>query len=232
MMNFHLRNVPLFQNLSDVTIIELSGLMESRTLKNGEILFNQGDTGDALVIVNKGRIALFSPGCQPIRVISSGEFFGEIALIDRKPRSLSARAEGKTQVFLLKRDEFQELMAKKPDIVDSVLSGLCERVRYTTDFLNEVHYWVSNIAEGNYKTENIINDLSFQKDQSISSLAAEFAHMASVVQARESTLRNEVERLRIEIDEVKRKSAVEDIMDSDYYRMLKERAKQLREMDD
>jgi len=60
-------------------------------------------------------------------------------------------------------------------------------------------------------------------------LAAEFAQMAARVQEREETLRKEVAQLRIQIDESKRKQEAQSIMDSDYYKSLKEKAKKLRQ---
>ena len=65
-------------------------------------------------------------------------------------------------------------------------------------------------------------------DQTLSTLAAEFAQMAARVQEREDILRKEVAQLRIEIDEAKRKQEVQRIVGSEYYQSLKERAKELR----
>jgi hypothetical protein len=89
---------------------------------------------------------------------------------------------------------------------------------------------VQRIAEGNYQAGANL-DVRAYKDPSLEALAAEFARMATVVQQREETLRQEVIQLRIEIDQTKRKQEAERIMGSDYYKSLKQKAENLRKRD-
>jgi CRP-like cAMP-binding protein len=206
-------------------------------LEPDEILFNQGDPGDELIIVEEGDVAIFVPveglpgGGQPIRIFHTGEMLGEMALIDRKPRSLSARAVGPARILALHGDDFRRILSQNPEMAISVMAGLSDRIRYTTDFLGEVRVWVKRIAEGDYQSSGVVEEDKYA-DQTLASLAAEFAQMAARVQEREETLRKEVAQLRIEIDEVKRKQEAKRIMDSDYYKSLKEKAQQLRKRDE
>ena len=107
------------------------------------------------------------------------------------------------------------------------MAGLSERIRYTTDFLSEVRVWVQRIAEGNYQASAGLDAGSYH-DPSLMTLAAEFARMASLVKQHEDILRQEVIQLRIEIDQAKRKQDAENIMGSDYYKSLKQKAESLR----
>ena len=233
---FSLSNVVLFSKLPEAALADVSAALKSRELAAGEVLFNQGDPGDELIIVEEGKVSIYVPDddksedVQPIRIFGPGEMLGEMALIDQKPRSLSARAEGPSRILTLNGDDFRRLLAQNPEISVSVMAGLSDRIRYTTDFLSEVRGWVERIAEGNYQTSGIMESDRYA-DQTLASLAAEFAQMAARVQEREETLKLEVAQLRIEIDEAKRKQDAARIMGSDYYKELKEKARKLRSRD-
>jgi CRP-like cAMP-binding protein len=233
----NLKDVALFSQLSEATLSEVANTLKPRQLAPDEILFNQGDQGDELIIVEDGKVAIFVPvegatgGGQPIRVFQAGEMLGEMALIDQMPRSLSARAEGPAKILMLHGDDFRRILSQNPKMALSVMAGLSDRIRYTTDFLGEVRGWVQRIAEGNYKTSGVVEKGKYQ-DQTLATLAAEFAQMAARVQEREETLRKEVAKLRIEIDETQRKQEAQRIMGSDYYKSLKEKAKKLRDRDE
>jgi CRP-like cAMP-binding protein len=229
-----LSKVTLFSRLSDKSLAEVANGLKSRQLSAGEILFNQGDPGDELVIVAEGKVAIFVPvngapgGGQPIRIFQAGEMLGEMALIDQKPRSVSARAEEPTKILTLSGKDFRRLLTQNPEMAFSVMAGLSDRIRYTTDFLGEVRLWIRRIAEGEYQTQGVVEGSMYQ-DQTLAALAEEFARMAARVHEREELLRHEVAQLRIEVDEVKRKQEAARIMGSDYYKELKEKAKQLRQ---
>lgn len=232
-----LSQVALFNQLPDEALAEVEAVLKPRYLSAGEVLFNQGDAGDELVIVDKGRISIFvpTPGApesgEPIRIFSPGEVLGEMALLDHKPRSVSARAEESSTILTLKGEDFLRILNHSPDMALLVMSVLSERVRYTTDFLGEVRGWVQRIAEGNYQIPELTEGIQY-RDQSMATLAAEFAQMAGRVREREDTLIREVAQLRIEIDQANRKKESERIMSSDYYKKLKERAELLRKRDE
>ncbi len=228
-----LRKVALFSELPDTTLAEIAAALKSRNLAAGEILFNQGDPGEELIIVAEGRLSIFAPTggpgqpIQPIRIFQTGDLLGEMALIDRKPRSLSCRAESASRVLALHGEDFRRLLAQNPAIALAVMSGLSDRIRYTTDFLSEVRKWVKVIAEGSYRPDSALANGTYT-DPTLATLAAEFTQMAARVQEREELLRQEVSQLRIEIDQARRKQEFEQITGSDYYRQLKEKPQNIR----
>lgn len=93
-----LKQISLFSQLDDQDLATAAAALKTRQLAQGEILFNLGDVGDELFIVQSGRIAIFTPSQdkpgeeQPIRIFEPGETVGEMALIDNHPRSLSGRS--------------------------------------------------------------------------------------------------------------------------------------------
>lgn len=237
MLEATLKEMSLFSQLPDSALAEMAAALLPRRLAAGEILFNQGDPGDELIIVEQGSIAIFVPteGApgegQPIRIFHAGELLGEMALIDRKPRSASARAEEPSMIRTLNGEKFRALLNQNADMAFSVMAGLSDRIRYTTDFLGEVRQWVKRIAEGNYQAPAGVEARAYH-DQTLAELAAEFARMAALVRDREETLRREVAQLRIEIDQVKRHQEADRIMGSEYYKSLKEKAQSLRKREE
>jgi CRP-like cAMP-binding protein len=247
-----LSQVVLFHRLSDEIRAQISAELVERSLASGEILFAMGDVGDQLFIVRAGSLAVFAPDAnapgteKPIRIICAGEVLGEMAPIDRQPRSLSARAQEPAIVLALEGSDYRRLMAEYPELALGVMQDLNDRIRYTTKFLTEVqswvkqissghdtaHFlsqmqtWVNSLAEGRY--EEVAQARVVYRDQVITSLAADFAQMALQVKKREEELRQQIAQLRIEIDETRKETQVAEITDTDYFRGLKAQADELR----
>jgi len=244
-----LSNISFFQGLPDDLLCTIQKRLKSRLVPAGEVLFNMGDPGDEMIIVQGGKIAIYAPerdnlkAGKTIRLFEPGQFLGEMALIDHKPRSLSARAEVPSTILTLGGEDFRNLISNYPEIASNAMSGLSERVRYTTDFLTQVRKWVQRITEGNYSAGQFNQEMeawiksttvsATQVDKSMVTLAAEFAEMVMKVQKREQDLQEQIALLRIEIDQAKRKEEVQQIIGSDYYQSLRDRVKRMRaEADD
>ena len=231
-----LKDIIMFSKLSDQDLAEIAGALKQRRLDEGEVIFNLGDPGDELIIVEQGVLSIYVPveskedDIQPIRLFQAGEMLGEMSLIDQKPRSASARAEEPSTILTLKESDFRRLLRQSPELAMAVMAGLSDRIRYTTEFLSEVSGWIQRIAEGDYQAGETVRQQEFD-DQTMAELAADFVQMSARVQEREEVLRKEVAQLRIEIDEAKRQQEAARIMGSDYYKELKERAKKLRARD-
>jgi CRP-like cAMP-binding protein len=247
-----LRRIYLFDHLSDERLDEIKSVLESRDLAAGEILFNMGDPGDNLYIVAEGKIAIYAPSEEdpargdPIRIFEREEAMGEMALIDHKSRSLSARALEPSRVLGLAEKDFRRFVSEDTELAFSVMNGLSDRIRYTTQFLNEVRLWVGRVTQGEYSEAQFIEEVQNwvqavgqsdapedrYQDETLLTLAAEFAQMASQVKQREDELREEIAQLRIVIDQTKREEEVKGITESDFFQDLKARARELREQED
>lgn len=228
-----LRQIPMFSQFSAEALGEIAVVMQLRCLAVGEVLFDQGESGDELFIVQEGSLAIYVPGADlpaeapPLRVLTSGEVLGEMALIDRKPRSLSARALTASGVLVLSGDEFRRLLQTHPEMALYVMSGLNDRIRYTLEFIGEMRIWIKRVAEGTYDRQ--FTPQTDYEDHSIAALVADFAQMAIQVQQREEALRREVAELRIEINQAKRQREVEQITETDYFQALQSKARRLRD---
>src|ERR1043166_6459503 len=100
-----LRHIPLFESLDTEAAHELCGLLESLDCKAGTVLFRTGDDGDAMYIIEQGKVRICMRAKDGHEVtlteLHRGDFFGEMALLDGKPRSADARVteKGRWAVF-------------------------------------------------------------------------------------------------------------------------------------
>lgn len=134
-VNFFKR-VPLLANLSQAELESLARDFAPRRFRQGETIFQQGDAGQALYLIESGQVRIYvqSEEGQETSVIvyGPGDLFGELAVIDEGPRSASAIAMEDTVVHLLSRDRLREHMRRSPQLALDFLTALSVRVRYST----------------------------------------------------------------------------------------------------
>lgn len=229
-MTLSVKTVPLFMDLPAELQRQIEDCLLPRSYVAGQVIFEMGDPGDEMILVEHGKIAIFDPK-EPgalIRIFQDGDTLGEMAIIEHKPRSLSARAEQPTQAWVLRSEDFHRLLAGNPHLADAMLSSLSERVRYTTDFLLQVGQWAQLVMQGQYRPEDFANLAAQYPNPSMANLAAQFAQMAVEVKRREEDLQRQIVQLRVEIDEVRRQQEVQKITDSEEFRDLRALARELR----
>jgi CRP-like cAMP-binding protein len=123
-----LRHVPLFSRLGGREIERLGTLTDELDVRDGQVLTQQGASGSEFFVVLDGQVAIEKDG-QLVASLRPGDFLGEIALIDGRPRTATARAEGPTRLLVLSRGSFNDLMDEFPSVRGAVLEALAERVR-------------------------------------------------------------------------------------------------------
>jgi len=94
----------------------------------GKVLIRQGELGDDLMVLVKGLVAVERDG-EKINKLGPGEFFGEIALIERGPRTATVTAETPCRLLVLNHRSFHALMEEFPEVAASVLLTLAHRLR-------------------------------------------------------------------------------------------------------
>ena len=118
--------------------------LRARRFRRGEVLFHEGDPGDALFIVASGAVKVVVPseeGEEAILVtLRRGDFLGELALLDGAPRSASAIALEPTEALALPREQFRDLVASEPAIRDALLASLSGELRRLTTHVAELHF--------------------------------------------------------------------------------------------
>jgi CRP/FNR family transcriptional regulator, cyclic AMP receptor protein len=139
-----LAGIPFFSGLDAASLESVGRGMRSRRFRRGEVLFHQGDPGDALFIVMGGTIKIMLPsetGDEAIlATLRPGDVFGELALLDGAPRSATAVALEATETLILPRDQFRELLATEPAIRDALLASIAAELRRLTNHVEELHF--------------------------------------------------------------------------------------------
>lgn len=139
-INFGLRNeVKLFEKLNDADIQELFKSVETITVPQDEILFHTGDAGEAMYIVKSGDMEIFvkdTTGQKIVLTIAGpGSSFGELAMLDNKPRSASAQALTDAELLVLKRENLAYFFTKKPETALSMMASMSEMLRKSDDII-------------------------------------------------------------------------------------------------
>ena len=134
-----LRSVPLFGSLDDEAARDLRNLLSDKTVPQKTRLFKQGDKGDAMYLIESGRvrISLRDDDDQEVTLaeLAQGDFFGEMSIIDGRQRSADAHVIEDARLAILSRDAFLSFVRTNPDVALEMLSALTDRLRRTDDLL-------------------------------------------------------------------------------------------------
>jgi CRP/FNR family cyclic AMP-dependent transcriptional regulator len=133
-----LARVPLFTSLKPALLDELAGKMTAKSYRRGEVIFHQDDPGSALHIIKRGqvKISTIAPEGEEA-ILTDGDYFGELSLLDGKPRSANATAMEITQTLALQRQDFMEILGRHPEMVGDILASLADRLRNTDHLLED-----------------------------------------------------------------------------------------------
>jgi len=134
-----LRQVPLFGSLDDEAAGELCHLLESLERKAGALLFRAGDEGDAMYLIERGKVRICVRAKDghdvTLTELGRGDFFGEMALLDGKRRSADARVVENTRLAVLSREHFLSFVRSNPNVALEMLTALTNRLRQTDELL-------------------------------------------------------------------------------------------------
>ena len=123
-----LRGVPLFAAMTDSAYDRVAELTELHAVAAGEVVVQQGDEGDAFYVIVSGAADVRQDD-RSIASLGPGDFFGEIALIDGKPRSATVVASDDLVLLRIWRAPFLRLLDEQPATRHAVLLALTQRIR-------------------------------------------------------------------------------------------------------
>jgi CRP-like cAMP-binding protein len=128
-----LRAIPLFQNLGDEGLHEIADLLIERKFPKNATIFEEGVPGDYMYLIQNGQVKVTKvseDGREKILAIhSEGDFFGEMALVEREPRSASIKTMRPCVLLALSRNDFLSLLRQNPDISLELIRVLSQRLR-------------------------------------------------------------------------------------------------------
>lgn len=136
-----LSRIPLFKRLTPEELEQLAREVDQVKFDAEEIIFNERDKGDALYVVESGsvRIWVLDEDVKPVTLkeLEPGEFFGELAVLDRGPRSTNATAITEATLHRLSSDDFQAFLMQHPDVAIDVICEIGARMRQTNALVSQ-----------------------------------------------------------------------------------------------
>ena len=123
-----LKKVPMFSSLSNRQLIEIAKHAESVSVKAGHVLAQQGSKGWEFFFIVEGKAQVQKNG-KVIRQLTSGDFFGEISLIDREPRTANVIADTDMVLLVVNTRSFNHLLEAIPGLQRKIMLALCRYIR-------------------------------------------------------------------------------------------------------
>src|SRR6266480_2291403 len=139
-----LRNHALFRDLPAPAVERLGSYMKTRKVSRGSTIFSKGDPGSGLMGVLAGsvKVSVASPEGKDIvlNVFREGDVFGEIALLDGRPRTADAAAMSDCELIVIERRDFVPFLSGHPDVMLKFIEILCSRLRHTSEQVQDITF--------------------------------------------------------------------------------------------
>jgi CRP/FNR family cyclic AMP-dependent transcriptional regulator len=128
-----LRNISLFSALDEEELQSIRDKKIVRRFPKDAVILSEGDNSDALYVIKSGGVKVVKSGPDGkevvIAMMAAGDYFGEMALIDEQPRSASIVAKIPSELVIIRKQDFQDILMNNPSFALSVMKGLCNRLR-------------------------------------------------------------------------------------------------------
>lgn len=136
-MKSALTTIPLFSNMPHESLEFLSTRIQNRTYARNSIIIAEGEQSDSLYIVNEGRVKIYISGPDgremQLKTLGPGDYFGELSLIDNKPRSASAITISDSNISVITSEDLLKCLSCNPEITINMLQVLAKRLREATE---------------------------------------------------------------------------------------------------
>jgi CRP-like cAMP-binding protein len=123
-----LKSIDLFSQIPGEDLAQVALIATEEAREEGEEIFAEGEAGDALYLVLDGKVRVHR-GDRQIAELGERECVGEMAILDASPRSATVTAMADTNLLKISREDFQEIMAEKPEIALGIIKVLSHRLR-------------------------------------------------------------------------------------------------------
>lgn len=136
-----LEEVPFFKLLDGDERTALAAVLDETTIHTGDVLFRAGDPGDSLYLVRTGKVELWVKDHVGEKIVlavaETGDFFGELSLLDNGPRAATAQALEDAELLILDREDLLLFLRKKPDAALDILTVMGQRIRNSDELVRK-----------------------------------------------------------------------------------------------
>jgi serine/threonine protein phosphatase PrpC/CRP-like cAMP-binding protein len=157
-----LHRMPLFRHLTYQELVRVMNIVDVRDFAGAAKVIDEGEEGDEMFIVLTGAVNVLS-GDTAIATLGPGQHFGEMALVDKVPRSASVKAAEPTKLMVLRRRDFFDIVRKDHDVAVkllwSFLGVLTERLRRTSRDLGDARDQIALLASSEVLSEADLEEL-------------------------------------------------------------------------
>ena len=128
-----LENVPLFSGLSAEALSEVEQHSSLKSFRKNAIIINQNDESYSLYVILSGRVKVFVGGKDGREIVlnhqGAGDYFGDLALIDKQPRVASVMTTEASKFMIISRDDFLTCLSRNPEIAINLIKPMTSRMR-------------------------------------------------------------------------------------------------------
>lgn len=201
-----LRRVPIFGGVDDESLTKIASITSEKSYSKKNIVFHEGDYGDALYIIKSGRIKIAKVALdgreKTLTILKGGDFFGEMAIFDDMPRSATAESmDNDVRLLSISKNDFERLIIENPSIAIRIMKDLTRRIRQVNEQVQDlafkdVHGRVASTLYNLLKTEKEASkDLDRDK---LNSLKMTHQDLANMVGSSRETVTRALNRLQDE----------------------------------
>jgi CRP-like cAMP-binding protein len=136
-----LKRVPMFAGLSPTDLQQVAAIAEEASFQDGDVLAEEGEQGDELFVIVEGEVIVNTRDAAgkliELARRGSGDYVGEMAILNREPRMADLVASGSTYALTIDQRSFEALLRERPDVGLAVIRELSTRLRQSTDLLEQ-----------------------------------------------------------------------------------------------
>jgi CRP/FNR family transcriptional regulator len=140
----YLRRTPIFSSLSDAELDQISPLVIQRRLKKNTVVFHEGDPASAFYVVKQGRVKVYKGSRdgreQVLSIMGDGQIFGDVPAFDGGPYPATAATMTDSEIYLVKVQDFNELVRRHPEIALKVIQVLGARLRQALELIRDLSF--------------------------------------------------------------------------------------------
>ena len=128
-----LKKIPIFENLSEDELTKIGETASETSFSKNEVIFLESDEGDSLFVIKNGKVKISRQNEEGkeviLAILKDGDFFGEMSIFDGHSRSATVTAIDESEVIIIRRDDFMNIIENDPMISISLLREMTRRLR-------------------------------------------------------------------------------------------------------